>query len=135
GIRDAYPAGTDAKLHESAATGVSSGIPAACPVIQATGNRFGQRPTTGDCRYGASINSIFPSRVRCRTITLPFGSRNTKTSRSRKWHSLIASSSVIGRKATASEDCVRCTSVVLATAGYLCTTTGTEVFSVRPTAI
>ena len=57
--------------------------------------------------YGASINSIFPSRVRCRIITLPLGSRKTKTSRSRKWASLIASSRVIGRKATESLACTR----------------------------
>jgi len=32
--------------------------------------------------YAPSINSILPSRVRCSTITFPFGSRKTKTSRS-----------------------------------------------------
>jgi len=57
--------------------------------------------------YGASINSIFPSRVRCRTITLPSGSRKTKTSRSRNCASLIASSRVRGRSATDSVERTR----------------------------
>jgi len=61
-----------------------------------------------ECRsYGASINSILPSRVRCRIITLPLGSRKTKTSRSRKWASLMASSSVMGRMETASSERTR----------------------------
>src|SRR5579862_9277137 len=34
--------------------------------------------------YGTSINCILPSLARCRTITFPFGSRKTKTSRSLK---------------------------------------------------
>src|SRR3989454_33415 len=85
--------------------------------------------------YGASISSIFPSRVRCKTITLPLGSRKTNTSRSRKWASLMASSSVMGRMATASSERTKWTSVDLATAGNLCTTTGTLVASASPTAV
>src|SRR6202021_3105198 len=41
----------------------------------------------------------------------------------------------MGGLATASSERDRCTSVVLATAGYLCTTTGTAVFSERPTVV
>src|SRR5208283_5045677 len=85
--------------------------------------------------YGASISSILPSRVRWRIINLPLGSRKTKTSRSRKWASLMASSRVMGRMATASSERTRWTSVVLATGGYRCTATGTAVFSVRPTLV
>ncbi len=69
-------------------------------------------PQTQPCRgldqspscQGASINSILPSRLRCRTFTLPSLSRNTKTSRSRNSASLTASSSVIGRSATESSE-------------------------------
>src|ERR1700730_2610519 len=85
--------------------------------------------------YGASINSIFPSRVRCSTITFPWGSRKTNTSRSRKCASLIASSSVMGRLATASWGRSRWTSVDLATAGNLCTTIASSPVSARPTAV
>jgi hypothetical protein len=56
-----------------------------------------------DCQ-GASINSIFPSRLRCRTFTLPSLSRKTNTSRSRNSASLTASSSVMGRNATESSE-------------------------------
>jgi len=57
--------------------------------------------------YGASISSILPSRVRWRIITLPLGSRKTKTSRSRKWASLMASSRVMGCMETASSERTR----------------------------
>src|SRR5215475_11881917 len=85
--------------------------------------------------YGASISSIFPSRVRCSTITFPLGSRNTNTSRSRKCASLIASSSVMGRRATEFWSCTRWTSVVFATDGNLCTITETVAPSAIPTTV
>src|SRR5713101_2916706 len=49
-----------------------------------------------DRTYGASINSILPSFLRCSTFTRPSISRNTKTSRSRNSASFTASSSVNG---------------------------------------
>src|ERR1035438_6519286 len=82
-----------------------------------TGRQDGTNRSTVES--GASISSILPSRVRCSTINLPLGSRNTKTSLSRKCTSLIASSKVIGRSATESLACTRCTSVVRATDGNL----------------
>src|ERR1035438_8767026 len=84
--------------------------------------------------YGASINSIFPSRVRWSTINTPLGSRKTNTSLSRKCASLIASSKVMGRRATESRECTRCTSVVRTTEGNLCPSTETVAFSASPNA-
>src|SRR5207302_4371564 len=57
--------------------------------------------------YGTSISCSLPSLSRCRTMTLPLGSRNTQTSRSLKCASLIASSSVMGRIATDSSERTR----------------------------
>jgi hypothetical protein len=76
-------------------------------------------PIALDVVYGASINSILPSRVRWSTSNRPFGSRKMKTSLSRKCASLMASSKVMGRSATESLERTRCTSVVRATEGNL----------------
>src|SRR5271157_202709 len=85
--------------------------------------------------YGTSISSILPSLRRCRTLTRPLPSRKTNTSRSRNSHSFTASSMVMGRMAIESVDFTRWASVVRAIEGNLCTTTGTAVDALAPTAI
>src|ERR1700734_2794362 len=85
-----------------------------------------KRPFAGDLElsYGTSISSILPSFRRCRTLILPLPSRKMNTSRSRNSHSFTASSTVMGRMAMESCERIRCASVVRATDGSLCTTTG-----------